>query len=153
VFGVEAIIDQWGTSLLVLEQWNIHRLEVGISNERVSMDGDELTDSQRRGTDTRHNTGCAAVPERIMYDTMLGMDGLVLLGDGRVSFDEQLLRDWWWEDRHRRGGRGVDHHGLGTVVGHVEKNMKDDMIRRCCTIGYILYKVDDRQRSERQKSW
>ena len=102
------------------------------------MHGDELTDTQRRGTDTRYNTGCAAVPERIMYDTMLGMDGFVLFGNGWVCLDEQLLRDWWWKDRHRRGGGGVYHDGLGTVVGHVEKNMKDGMIRRCCTIGYTL---------------
>jgi hypothetical protein len=57
------------------------------------MDKSVLTDSQGLGANIRDAACQSSKPERVVNDTMLGVDRVVFLDDGRMKFDEQLLGD------------------------------------------------------------
>jgi hypothetical protein len=53
-----------------------------------------LTDSQRLSANVRDAACQSSEPGWIMDDTMLRVDRVVFLDDGRMELDEQLLSDW-----------------------------------------------------------
>jgi hypothetical protein len=63
-----------------------------------------LTDSQRLSADVRDAACQSSEPEWIVNDTMLGVDRVVFLDNGRMELDEQLLSDW----RRRRYGGSIE---------------------------------------------
>jgi hypothetical protein len=76
-----------------------------------------LTDSQRLSANIRDTACQPSEPERVVNDTMLGVDRVVFLDNGRMEFDEQLLSD---RRRRYRGSiemsRGHRHNSSGAAA-------------------------------------